>query len=168
MNDEKDENNEDRCVICFSINSEEPLYSHLNESNIKKLTGCKMHKSCLNQYVRFKYNVEELVDEYFINCPCCKTDICSNLNTVNVLVDGVLKPELAFTLASHRIYAEFSMAIFWKDISVLLNIYFDRIKREIKRILRFLFYLILFYNLFSVIGVYFWFFNEFYSKNVII
>ena len=49
MND--DENNEDRCVICYNINPEEPLYSHLNESNIKKLTGCKMHKSCLNQYV---------------------------------------------------------------------------------------------------------------------
>ena len=88
--------------------------------------------------------MEELVEEYFINCPCCKTDICSNLNTVNVLVDGVLKPELAFTLASHRIYAEFSMAIFWNDISVFLNIYFDRIKREIKRILTILFYLFYF------------------------
>ena len=156
MND--DEKNEDICIICFSINSEEPLYSHLNESNIKKLAGCKMHKSCLNQYVNFKYNVEELVEEYFINCPCCKTDICSTLNMVNVLVDGELKPELAFTLASHRIYAEFNMVIFWHHVNEWLNIYFDRIKREIRRILTILVYLFIFYNLFSVIGLYFWLF----------
>ena len=55
-----------------NLGSEKIIYSHLNESNIKKLTGCKMHKSCLNQYVRFKYNVEELVEEYFINSAVLK------------------------------------------------------------------------------------------------
>lgn len=155
--------NDKICAICFDINSEEQLYSHLNASNLNKLTECNMHKSCLSLYIKFKYNVEELVEEYFIKCPCCKADICSNLNCVNVVINGELKKELAFTLLSYHIYSEFNLFLFHNYINDRIERSWNVIRREMKRILQIFFYLVICYNLFSIIGVYCLFFVDIHN-----
>lgn len=98
----------DICAICHSNKSpfgeeEEEMYSHIREEPYYQdgkniITKCKLHKSCLEQYIKSKYNGPD-IEEYPIKCPVCRSaHIYSKI--VNVKEEGTQEEKPVFQLVT--------------------------------------------------------------------
>ena len=98
----------DICAICHENKSpfgekEEEMYSHIREEPFYKdnkfiITNCKLHKSCLEQYIKSKYNGPN-IEEYPIKCPVCRSArIYSKI--VNVKEEGTQEEKPVFELVT--------------------------------------------------------------------
>tara|TARA_Y200000002_G_C22682015_1_gene664478 strand:+ start:1038 stop:1931 length:894 start_codon:yes stop_codon:yes gene_type:complete len=98
----------DICAICHSNKSpfgeeEEEMYSHIREEPFYRdnkfiITNCKLHKSCLEQYIKSKYNGPD-IEGYPIKCPVCNSaHIYSKI--VNVKEEGTQEEKPVFQLVT--------------------------------------------------------------------
>lgn len=98
----------DICAICQENKSpfgeeEEEMYSHIREEPFYRdnkfiITNCKLHKSCLEQYMKSKYNGPD-IEGYPIKCPVCNSaHIYSKI--VNVKEEGTQEEKPVFQLVT--------------------------------------------------------------------
>lgn len=99
---------DDVCAICYSNESpfgkkEEELYSHIREEPFYKdnkyiVTNCKLHKSCLEQYIHSKYD-GPLIEKYPIKCPVCNSALIYS-KIINIKEEGSEKETPVFELVT--------------------------------------------------------------------